>query len=212
MQTKIEFEMKNFGYTKENLYTKENRVAQKVKKIYRMTYSSPKYSWSEHPLSEDDQIMYVTKQFASKMPNEIYVMIAYDDSRVVLASEWIEGRRIEDFDVLIETAGPGYDDTTVPHIIFESELEGNEKKKEVTNDKVNDEPYKWSSSLIPDLKMEIDKKNSGVRLTIKSKYGNEENIFIPGDELIEIQHFFHKSVGHFMFGIEPKNTVREVDE
>jgi hypothetical protein len=210
MQSKIEFELAKFGYTKENLYTKENRVAQKVKKIYRQTLLHPKYSWNDGTLEEDEQIVYVTKLFATQMPDEIYIMIAYDDSRVVLTKDWIKGQRIEEFNVLIETAGPGYDDVTVPHIIFESELKGKEKIEKIIEEEVINDPYKWSSPTIPNLKMEFNENNKGVTLTLKTTNGTEENVFIPEEELIDIQHYFHKSVGYFMFGVEPKLTIKEM--
>ena len=110
--------LKEFGYTKENLYTRENRMLKIVKRVSEQSLNFPKYGYYE---SDDKNIkVYITKQLALEMPENISMEITYDDIRSVFN---------ENEQKILTSHGPGYDDSHIPHILFESEMYTNIKKK-----------------------------------------------------------------------------------
>lgn len=112
-------EMIKCNYKKDNLYDITNREPKTAVKIYNQTIMWPKYSYPESDI-ESDVTLYITKEIANKLPDKLYVIITYDDSR------WIFGKEEDVFDnkkePLLITSGPGYDDVAIPHVLYEYEL------------------------------------------------------------------------------------------
>lgn len=114
-------EMNEFGYTTENLYTMENRIQKQAAKVFNQTLYQPKYSYPENEI-EHGVVVFVTKEVANMLPEGFVLKRTYDDARYVYACE--QDAFDDTKQPLFKTMGSGYDERTIPHIIFQDELKG----------------------------------------------------------------------------------------
>jgi hypothetical protein len=112
----IEKQLKEYGYTRKNLYTRENRVPLKTTKIFFPDLTEVG-NWNG---SKEERIIYVTKYFASKMPDNIILALNWRDGRYIFEKEEDLFANVN-FNIL-HSFGPAFDDTLIPHIILEEEL------------------------------------------------------------------------------------------
>jgi hypothetical protein len=113
---KMPFEetLRKSGYSKKNLYTRENRTPIKITKIIEKDWAN---EWSGRDVEE---IIYVTKCYAEKIPNNIVIALNCEDERFLLKTD----KDLNDIEKrLLVSYKPGlekYD--LIPHILFKKEL------------------------------------------------------------------------------------------
>jgi hypothetical protein len=73
--------MKQFGYTRKNLYTKENRTPIKLTKIISKDFSD------EYTGRDVEEMIYVTKYYGENIPDNIVIVINMEDERFLLKTD-----------------------------------------------------------------------------------------------------------------------------
>jgi hypothetical protein len=108
--------MKRDGYTEKNLYTRENRIPIKVTKTF-FQHISRGTRWIE---AKGEIIIYVTKTYTEKIPDNIVLAIRANGERYICEKEEDVLGGPEKY--LLHSNGPMFSKRYIPHILWTSEI------------------------------------------------------------------------------------------